>query len=234
MASPYYLYPAPCFYAAIFVEISDCKPMFKFLVDNLPQLAYTQGTIWFWEDALSMSKKFLSVRDMCHIALFTALIIVLSLVPFPIPGAAPTTLQTFVIPFAGIVLGARRGGMSALVYILLGAVGLPVWAGFSGGLGILFGLTGGFLFGFPIYAFAAGWGADRGRLGFLICGLLVGMVATYLLGMMQFSLVTGLDLRASFFAVVLPFLPTEGIKLFFACFLGLSVRRRLTSSGVLA
>ena len=179
-----------------------------------------------------MSKRASSVRNMCYIAMFTAVIVVLSLLPpIPMPFGVPMTLQTFVIPLAGIILGAKRGALAALCYVLLGAIGLPVFHGFSGGLGMLFGLTGGFLFGFPLYAFFAGWGADRKRLPLLLLGLLIGMTLTYLLGMTQFSLVTGHSLRVSFFAVVVPFLPTELIKLLFAVLLGLPVRRRLEASG---
>ena len=180
-----------------------------------------------------MSKRILSVRDMCYIAVFTAVIVVLSLLPpIPMPFGVPMTLQTFVVPLAGIVLGAKRGGLSALVYVLLGAIGLPVFHGFSGGLGMLFGLTGGFLFAFPLYAFFAGWGADRGGTPWLLVGLLIGMALTYLLGMIQFSLVSGHDLRVSFFAVIVPFLPTELVKLFLASLLGLAARRRLEASGI--
>jgi len=180
-----------------------------------------------------MSKYALSIRDMCYVAVFTAVIVVLSLLPpIPMPFGVPMTLQTFVVPLAGVVLGAKRGGLSALVYVLLGAIGLPVFHGFSGGLGMLFGLTGGFLLGFPLYAFFAGWGADRGGTHWLLIGLFVGMALTYLLGLVQFSLVTGHGLRVSFFAVVVPFLPAELIKLFFASLLGLSARKRLEASGI--
>ena len=184
-----------------------------------------------------MSKKGLSIRDMCYMALFTALIIVLSqLPPIPMPMGVPMTLQTFIIPLTGVVLGAKRGFFSVLTYCLLGAVGLPVFvgsSGFVGGLGILFGVTGGFIFGFPFYALFAGLGAAQGGHVRLICGLLIGMVITYLLGMVQFSLVTGMNLHATSIAVVWPFLPTEMVKLVLVFILGPRIRRRLEKSGLL-
>ncbi len=80
------------------------------------------------------------------IGLFAALIAVCSQIQ--IPGAVPFTLQTFAVFLAGGLLGGKRGTISVIVYILLGAVGLPVFAGFKGGIGALLGTTGGYIIGF--------------------------------------------------------------------------------------
>jgi len=80
------------------------------------------------------------------IGLFAALIAVCSQIQ--IPGAVPFTLQTFAVFLAGGLLGGKRGTISVFVYILLGAVGLPVFAGFKGGIGALIGTTGGYIIGF--------------------------------------------------------------------------------------
>ena len=90
-------------------------------------------------------KSSLSVTDLCYIALFTALIAVLAQISIPLPGGVPLTLQTLAVPLAGIVLGPRRGTFSTLLYVLLGAIGIPVFANFTGGLGIVLGVTGGFI-----------------------------------------------------------------------------------------
>ena len=87
------------------------------------------------------------VRDMTLISLFSALIAITSFIAIPI-GTLPVTLQTFGVFATLILLGGRRGSISVAVYIALGAVGLPVFSGFSGGLGRLFDATGGFIFGF--------------------------------------------------------------------------------------
>ena len=80
------------------------------------------------------------------IGLFAALIAVCSQIQ--IPGAVPFTHQTFAVFLAGGLLGGKRGTISVFVYILLGAVGLPVFAGFKGGFGALIGTTGGYIIGF--------------------------------------------------------------------------------------
>ena len=84
--------------------------------------------------------------DMVYIGIFTVLIAVCSWIS--IPAAVPFTLQTFGVFMAVEVLGGKRGTMAVLVYILMGAVGLPVFAGFQGGIGIIFNTTGGYIVGF--------------------------------------------------------------------------------------
>ena len=97
------------------------------------------------------------------VALFAALIVVLSLVP-PIPLPAipvPVTLQTLGAMLAGAMLGPVRGALACLLYLALAAIGLPVLPGGRGGMGAFLGPTGGFLIGMPIGAFVTGWLARR-------------------------------------------------------------------------
>lgn len=174
-----------------------------------------------------MSAKNLSVRDMCLIGVFTAIISVLAQISIPMPYGVPMTLQTFAIPLAGIVLGARKGTFSTLVYVLLGAFGAPVFAGFSGGLGIVLGPTGGFILSFPLMALAAGIGMERHSKAGLACGLVAGAALNYICGMLMFSVVTSRDLTTAFVACVLPFIPTAIIKAVLAGLLGVKIRRIL-------
>ena len=86
------------------------------------------------------------VLDLVYIAIGAALIAICSWIS--IPTAVPFTLQTFAVFFVLLALGGERGTIATLVYVLLGAVGVPVFAGFSGGIGVLFGNTGGYIIGF--------------------------------------------------------------------------------------
>ena len=88
--------------------------------------------------------------DMAYIALFAVLMAVCAWIS--IPFAVPFTLQTFAVFAALAILGGRRGTLSVVVYLLLGAVGLPVFAGFKGGLAALLGTTGGYILGFLLTA----------------------------------------------------------------------------------
>lgn len=88
----------------------------------------------------------ITVRDLTYIAFCTALTALCAWIK--IPFIIPYTLQSFAIFFSVALLGGRRASICVLLYILLGAVGLPVFSGFAGGPGILFGSTGGYIFGF--------------------------------------------------------------------------------------
>ncbi len=92
------------------------------------------------------TKENVKVLDLVYIAIGAALIAICSWIS--IPTAVPFTLQTFAVFFVLLLLGGERGTIATLVYILLGAIGVPVFAGFSGGIGVLFGSTGGYIIGF--------------------------------------------------------------------------------------
>lgn len=129
--------------------------------------------------------------DMAYIALFTVLIVISAWIS--IPTAVPFTMQTFGVFAAVAILGGKRGTLSILIYILLGAVGLPVFSGFRGGLGMLFGQTGGFIFGFLFSALVM-WGIEMifGRkLKLLLPSMLLGLFICYAIGTMWFVYVYG-------------------------------------------
>lgn len=94
--------------------------------------------------------------DIVYCGVFATITAILSQVSIPMPAGVPLTLQTFAISLAGIILGSKRGFVSILVYVLIGTIGLPVFSGFSGGIGTIVGPTGGFILSFPIMSFIIG------------------------------------------------------------------------------
>ena len=92
---------------------------------------------------IEMTVPKISIRDIAYIAVFTALMAVCSWIS--IPTAIPFTLQTMGVFLAVGLLGGKRGTLAVTAYVLLGAVGAPVFANFSGGLGVLMGQTGGYI-----------------------------------------------------------------------------------------
>ena len=127
-------------------------------------------------------KSKLSVRDMAYIALFAVMMAVCSWIS--IPYVVPFTLQTFAVFLAVGVLGGRRGTMAVLVYLLMGAVGLPVFTGFSGGIGHLLGSTGGYIVGFVFTALVM-WGMERipgSRTVVLAVSRVLGLLVCYAFG----------------------------------------------------
>jgi biotin transport system substrate-specific component len=90
------------------------------------------------------------IPDLVYTAMGVTLICVCSWISIPLP--VPFTLQTFAVPAVLLLLGGKRGTMATVIYVIMGAIGIPVFAGFTGGLGILLGSTGGYLIGFIFIA----------------------------------------------------------------------------------
>lgn len=155
-----------------------------------------------------------------RIGLFTALTIVMSQISIPMPYGVPMTMQTFIIPLVALLLGKKEGTLVAIIYIILGMMGLPVFAGFTGGLGIVLGPTGGFILSFPLLAFCAGIASQKKNKFSIFMWLLTGSVLNFFVGMLYFSLMTSNSLWIAFTACVLPFIPTTLIKIGFIMLVG--------------
>lgn len=183
-----------------------------------------------------MNKKAFSIRSLCLIAMCTAATIVFAQVRIPMPGGVPITMQTFALALTAVILGAKRGTISALTYVLLALVGLPVLSGFGGGLGSFINPTGGFTLMFPVLALMTGLGADfrekRGKTGWLIAGIVIGNALLFAWGMIHFSIVTQNNLHTAFFATVLPFIPGDVLKMILAVILGTRIRRILAQQEI--
>ena len=124
--------------------------------------------------------------DIVYVALFAVLIAICSWIS--VPATVPFTLQTMGVFLAVGILGGRRGTLSVLVYILLGAIGLPVFAGFTGGVGILLGNTGGYIIGFLFSALVM-WGIERlagSSLAVQAVSMLIGLLVCYAFGTLWF------------------------------------------------
>lgn len=175
-------------------------------------------------------RKGITVTDMVYIAVFSGIIAVCAWIS--VPAAVPFTMQTFAIFFAFEVLGGKRGTLAVLVYLLIGATGLPVFAGFSGGIGTLVTPSGGYLLGF-LGSAAAMWGLERfsGRSivrRFLI--MLAGLLVCYVLGTVWFMIyymnTTGpVGLLTVLGWCVLPFIVPDILKIVLALALGRKISR---------
>lgn len=175
-----------------------------------------------------MKKNKLTTRDLCIIAIMAAITAVMSQLSIPMPLGVPITMQTFAVILTGIMLGSKNGCISMVIYLLLGAVGLPVFASFKGGFQNLIGPTGGFLLSFPLMAFLSGLAMEHREKKTVFCSLIAaGLLANYAIGIAVFCIVTGSPVMTGFTACVLPFIPTDLIKTVLAAFLGLQLRKRL-------
>ena len=170
-------------------------------------------------DCKTIGRKTTTV-DLTLMALFVVLIVVCSWIS--IPTAVPFTLQTFAISLTVLLLGGKRGTMSIAVFLLLGAIGIPVFHNFQGGAGILLGPTGGYLLGFLLtgvvywIVMAVGkWDKAQGALVPKIVAILLGVVLCYVFGTIWFVHVyTGGEMtyQKAMALCVVPFLVPEIIK----------------------
>ena len=167
----------------------------------------------------------MNVQRMCRIALMAALICVAAPLAIPV-GAVPITLATFAVYLAGFCLGPWEGTAAVAIYLLLGAVGLPVFAGFKGGLGSLMGVTGGYLLGFVFSALAVGLITRFFSRSFpvLIVSMIVGLVLCYAFGSAWFQILYirtkgAITTGAVLSACVIPYLIPDAIKIALAAVL---------------
>ena len=169
-----------------------------------------------------------SVLKISLTALSSCMICICAWIAIPI-GGVPMTLQTFGVAFAGFLLGARGGVCATAVYLALGAVGLPVFAGFGGSLAFLAGPTGGFLIGFLFLSLFCGLASRHtsGKRIFFFLLATVGLLCCHLAGVFWFAHVAGISHAQAFLVSSLPYLPKDVIAVLFAGFLIGKLRKRL-------
>ena len=178
-------------------------------------------------ESMAKSKKHMTA-DMTVTALMTAIACVLGPFSLPIPiSPVPISLTNLVIYFMAYILGAKKALSSCALYLLLGAVGLPVFSGFSGGLGKLLGPTGGYLIGFLFLAVIAGFFVERfpGKRYLHVAGMAIGTAVLYLFGTVWLAGQMNLSVAAALGVVVIPYLPGDAAKIFLAVLLGPQIRR---------
>lgn len=141
-------------------------------------------------------------------------------------GSVPVTMQIFMVFLSGMILGPVWGGISQIVYLLLGLFGLPVFAMFTSGPGILVGPTGGFLIAFPVVAFLTGLEKPKHMMLFRVVAIFI----LYTLGWFRLALFIDNGLTA-LITGVLPFIGFDFLKLWAAAFVYQQLKRRLLSVG---
>ena len=180
-----------------------------------------------------------NTKMMIMAAVFAALTAVCSQIQIPL-APVPINLATFAIFITAGLLGKRWGTVSLIVYVLLGAVGLPVFAGFTGGFGIITGPTGGYIIGYIFTAFITGYiieffsskktsarvaeysanaASSVPSYPLLALAMASGLAICYLLGTIWFIYLTGWTLGKALMSCVIVFLPGDALKIIAACIL---------------
>lgn len=155
-------------------------------------------------------------KNIAYVALFAALIAVLGLVPkIDLAAGVPITAQSLGVMLCGTVLGARRGALAVLLFVGLVALGLPLLSGGRGGLGVFAGPSVGFLIGFPVAAFVAGWVMERTSLQVGVAAaaasVIGGIGVLYAFGIPGMAWALGKTLPEAAF-IALAYLPGDAVK----------------------
>ena len=154
------------------------------------------------------------LKRMVYAALMAALTAAGAYIAIPV-GPVPIVLQNLFIMLAGLLLGGRWGLISVAVYLLAGAVGLPVFAGGTGGVGKFVGPTGGYLLGFAAAAYLIGIISERGRgrVAIDVMAMIAGTLIIYAFGVSWLKVVTGMSFSKALTVGMLPFLIGDAIKI---------------------
>ena len=172
----------------------------------------------------------MNTKQLTRCALMTAVIAVLA--PLAIPSSlVPVSLATFAVMLAGAILGPKEGVICTALYLLLGAIGIPVFANWTSGVGILFGMTGGYLFGYLPLAWCTGRAAEKSTSFMnLVIGMVIGTVILYVIGTIWFMAYMKMGLMPSLAACVLPFLPGDAAKIVVTALVAPRVRAAIANS----
>jgi biotin transport system substrate-specific component len=176
----------------------------------------TSGTV-------AVDNQKIKTKQMVLIALMTAVTCVLGPLSIPLPfSPVPISLTNFAIFLAIFVLGMENGTISFIIYLLLGAVGVPVFSSFRGGLQVLAGATGGYLIGFIFLALIMGFALDHfdRKLVPTIIGMIIGMAICYIFGTAWLAKLLSLSFKEGLMMGVIPYLAGDVAKIIIAAIVG--------------
>ncbi len=185
------------------------------------------------KDATERKAGKIATKEIVCVGMFAAILAVLSQISLPMPSGVPVTLQTFAVALTGVVLAWKLGTVSTLIYILLGAVGVPVFSGFSGGVQVLVNYTGGFIWGFIVMALLCGIGIQRKNKVLGMALGLAGLAVCHLFGVIQFMVVLKMGFAESFLLASMPYIIKDVISVVLAYIVGSQIRTRLIKAGLL-
>ncbi|WP_085506564.1 biotin transporter BioY [Thalassobacillus devorans] len=181
-----------------------------------------------------MNRQSKKLRVIINCAIFAAITAIFAQIEIPLP-VVPISGQTLAVGLTATILGSRQGAIAMIGYAALGAVGVPVFAGFKGGAQVLVGPTGGYIIGFVAAAFITGYILEQTKFNLTMAMIAntAGMIVTLLFGMVQLKLVLDLGWGEALAVGVYPFIVVGLIKAFLASWLGITVRKRLVQASLL-
>ena len=187
---------------------------------------------------VAAEKRGWKTKDIVLIGMFAAVLAVISQISLPMPNGVPITIQVFGIGLVGAVLGWKRGFLATVVYILIGAMGAPVFANFHGGLASLTGMSGGYILAWPVMALLCGIRPKQANktvnLAIRIVLAVIGLMFVEFVGAYQWSCLSGdMSLGAIIVYSFVAFIPKDTVITILAVILGSQVRKPLMKAGYL-
>ncbi len=171
----------------------------------------------------------IATKDIALIGIFAAFLAVMSQISLPMPSGVPVTIQVFAVAIVGVILGAKRGVMAVIIYILIGAIGAPVFANFRGGLEVVAGASGGYIIAWPVMTGLSGLmvkaKSSRAAVGVTILLALIGLAVVEGFGGFWWAFMTKGDLRTIMIYSVTAFIPKDIIITVLAVLLGNQIKR---------
>lgn len=173
----------------------------------------------------------LPVRQLCAVALMAAFMCLLGPLSIPVEPV-PVSLMTLIIYLSMYILGMKLGTISCIIYLLLGFVGVPVFAGYTAGAAKLLGPTGGYLVGYVFLTLTGGWIMEKFSYKRIWCmaGTIIGTVVLYAFGTVWFMILMKCGLSYALSACVVLFLPGDLAKIVLAELIGQEIRKRLRAA----
>ncbi len=169
----------------------------------------------------------MKTKDLVTMAMMVSFISVSAQISIPL-GPIPFTLQTTMILLMSLILGSKKALSVTLIYILIGAVGFPVFANFKGGIDKIFLQTGGFIMSFPLMAYISGLFAKRyNKRAYMYLVCFLGVTLNFIFGCIYFMYITKLNITVSLGYTVIPFIPTTIIQIILAVELSFKIKDRI-------
>lgn len=166
------------------------------------------------------------VKNMTYCSVLVVIVVIMSQIKIDLPTLVPITLQTLGIYLIGCLLNPKLSLITTLLYIFMGAIGLPVFSGFGSGLGILFGPTGGYIFSFPLVALIISLIVKQKNNYYIkIIAMIIATSICYFIGTIWFVFYTKINFIDALFICVIPFLIGDTIKVVLAATISSKIKK---------
>lgn len=172
--------------------------------------------------------KHTNIKELTIVGLCAALMAIFSQISIPLPSGVPITLQPFTVVLISVILEQKLGTLSILTFILIGAIGMPVFANFNSGFSTILGPTGGFLTGFLLMSFFIGFSSKSKSKSIIFIGAYLGLALDYLVGVGQLSVVANLTIPESLVAGCYPYIVKDIILTAVAVIIALKIKPLVT------